>query len=526
MNRDFTGLSKEDLIELLLKSNKENSSLKNKVTSLSNNVKTLTEDVRILKRYIFAKKNEKVTKEDKLQGVLFDELEECLEDDADSCNTENSPILETSKKKPGRKPISDTIPRENKTFDVAEKDTLCPCCKKKRPQIASKSTEELFFSSAKIVAKKYTVLKYGECDCEEFQNNEDLPRIVEAKAPKRFIPGGIASPSLVAQIITNKFCDALPFYRQNKIFNRIGVDISRQNMSNWSLTASKKCEPLIEHMRKYMVSGKLINMDETIVQVLNEKDRAAESKSYMWVMTGGNKENKVVIFNYAPTRKQETPLKLLKGFNSVLQTDGYQGYNKAVKEYGLWHVGCLTHAKRKFFELAKVTKKVGKAHKGVSFFTKLYNVQKNLTKMNLTDDVFVKKRRELSIPIWQEFYKWLHDNKNRVAPDSPLSRAINYSINQYQNLVRYLKYPYITPDNNIAENAIRPFCLGRKNWLFNNSPKGAYSSAVLYSLVETAKINKIEPDKYLNYIFSEIADKGDNIDLDSLMPWNVLRTLK
>ena len=146
--------------------------------------------------------------------------------------------------------------------------------------------------------------------------------------------------------------------------------------------------------------------------------------------------------------------------------------------------------------------------------------------MKLTDDDFVRRRKEESIPIWQEFHKWLILNKNRVLPGSPISRAINYSLNQYKNLVRYLKYAFVPLDNNVAENTIRPFCVGRRNWLFSNTPRGAYSSAVLYSLIETARINNIEPDIYLNYIFEAITNMGKNVDWDSLMPWNVLSALK
>ncbi len=511
MNNDFTGLRRDELIELLLKSNQENSSLKNLV-------KTLTDDVRILKRYIFGKKSEKITPEDKRQGLLFDELEETL----DIPEEEYSPKDKKDSKKPGRKRLSKDIPRERKVIDLNSDEKLCPCCKKVRPEISSEPTEELEFIPAKIIVRETIVKKYGACSCKEFQEREDLPQVIEAKAPRRFIPGSIATPSLVAHIITNKFSDALPFYRQTRIFNRIGVDISRQNMSNWCITASRKCEPLIEYMRQYLISGKLINMDETRIQVLKEKDRAAESNSFMWVMAGGQENKKVVLFNYSPTRKQGIPVKLLEGFQGILQTDGYSGYNKVVKDYGLTHIGCLAHGRRKFWELAEKTKKPGMAHKGVSFFARLYNVHNTLKEMNLPDNEFIKRRRNKSIPIWQEFYKWLNDNKNRVAPDTAISKAINYSINQYKNLVKYLKFADVSPDNNIAENAIRPFCVGRRNWLFNNTPRGAYSSAILYSLVETARINNIAPDKYLNLIFTEITENEDKVDFDSLMPWNII----
>jgi len=522
-DRDFSELTKEDLIKLLLEQDK-------KVFTLNNKVKTLSDDVRILKRYLFAKKSEKVSKEDIKQGSLFNESEDAASEEKPpnipENNKESSDSSKKTKRKPGRRKLPDSIPKNKVTVDVKAIDKLCPCCKKPRPEFSTKPTQKLRFIPAQIIVDEYDIKKYGECDCEEFQNREDLPGIIEAEAPKSFIPGGIATSSLVAHIIVNKFCDSLPFYRQNRIFKRIGVDISRQNMSNWSLTASSKCEPLIEYMRKYIISGDLINMDETTLQVLNEKDRSAKSKSYMWVMTGGEKDKKIVLFNYAATRKQETPVTLLKGYNGILQTDGYAGYNKAVKDYDLWHVGCLAHTKRKFWDIATVTEKKGLAHKGVTFFSKLYEINNRLKEMNLSDDDFVKKRREESIPVWQEFYRWLHENKNKVIDGSPISRAINYSLNQYQKIVRYLKYAIIPLDNNVAENAIRPFCVGRKNWLFSNTPRGAYSSAVLYSLVETAKVNKIEPDIYLNYIFEAITNMGENVDWDSLMPWNVLSDLK
>ncbi len=166
--------------------------------------------------------------------------------------------------------------------------------------------------------------------------------------------------------------------------------------------------------------------------------------------------------------------------------------------------------------MAQASKKKGKAHAAVEFFTRLYAVESRLKKENL------KRRREMAIPIWKGFHKWLVKMKGKVA-EGKLSEAINYSLNQYQNLVRYLKYPEVTPDNNIAENAIRPFCVGRKNWLFNSSPRGAYSSATLYSLVETAKINNVEPYEYLTFIFTEIQNITAETDLDAFMPWNMPR---
>lgn len=498
-------LSKEELIEEILR--------------LESTVKNQSEEISVLRRYLYARKNEKWTEEDKVQSQTFDEAETtCQEESLAVKDQESNP--QKPKKKPGRKPLPDDIPRYIDEIDIEDDQKLCPCCGKLRPLIGTTMAEKLDFEMAKMTVRQYQKKRYGACDCEEFQSNEDLPQVIEAKVPDLFIPGGIATPSLVAHIIVGKFCDALPLYRQERIFDRIGVSISRQNMSNWSLTASGKCDEILKYMKTVAKKGTLINMDETVVQVLNEKDRTAENKSYMWVMTGGFEGRKVVLFNYSPTRNQNVPLTQLEGYHHILQTDGYAGYNKAVKEYGLWHVGCLTHARRKFYTLAQVTKKKGKAHQGVQFFTDLYKIESQLKTEGLSPEEYLRRRREQAIPIWQKFHKWLIKMK-KILGEGKLLDAVNYSLNQYKNLVRYLKYPEITPDNNVAENAIRPFCVGRKNWLFNNTPRGAHSSAALYSLVETAKINNVDPYQYLTYIFSNAQNITPETDLEALMPWNM-----
>ena len=501
MSNDFSGLNKDEIISLLVAE-------KQKVLNLK-------EELSLLKQYIFAHKSEKITKEGKVQAEIFTEIEDTAE------LFEEVPEKLKIKKKPGRKPLPDHLPTEKVVYTLPEEETICPCCSKQRPLIESKPTRELEFIPAKVIVKEYYIEKYGACTCDEFQNREDLPEIIEAKAPKRLIPGGIASPNLIAHIITSKFSDHIPLYRLEKIFRRIDVNITRQNMSNWSLAVSSKCEDVVKHIREVAISGKIINMDETTVQVLNEVDKKPQSKSYMWVLTGGYKDKKVVLYNYSKNRGKETPLKLLDGFSGILQTDGYSGYNLAVKDYKLWHVGCLAHARRKFYSIASLTKKKGKAHKGVEFFSRLYQVDNDLRAANLSAEDFLKKRRELSIPIWREFRAWLLKLEKIVLPDSPLARAIFYTLNQYKNLTAYLKDADISLDNNICENAIRPFCVGRKNWLFNQNKRGALSSATFYSLIETAKINGVEPGKYLSFLLNKLADIDSNTDFEQLMPWNM-----
>ncbi|RDG28620.1 IS66 family transposase [Oceanispirochaeta sp. M1] len=308
-----------------------------------------------------------------------------------------------------------------------------------------------------------------------------------------------------------------------RIFKRIGLEISRTNMANWSIKAARACEPLIELMRRQTREGPLINMDETTVQVLKEPGRKPVNKSYMWITVGSNEGRKIVLFNYSQTRKDEVALSLLDGFSGILQTDGYAGYNKATREYGLYHVGCLAHARRKFFEAAKATKSGGKANKALKLIQKIYSLEKELRSSNLDDPLFVNRRREQVLPIWQEFHKWLKEMKASIPPKTKLGEAVSYTLNEYQKLVRYLKYAETTPDNNVAENAIRPFVIGRKNWLFCDTPGGAHASAIIYSLCETAKANNVEPQEYLYQLFEKLPtiDSSDLKALGNLLPWNI-----
>lgn len=264
-------------------------------------------------------------------------------------------------------------------------------------------------------------------------------------------------------------------------------------------------------------------MDEMTVQILKEPGRKPENKSYMWITVGSNEGRKIVLFNYSQTRKEEVALSLLDGFSGILQTDGYAGYNKATREYGLYHVGCLAHARRKFYEAAKATKSGGKANKALKIIQKIYRVEKELRSSNLDDALFVNRRRKQSLPIWQEFHKWLKEMKASIPPKTKLGEAVSYTLNEYQKLVRYLKHADTTPDNNRAENAIRPFVIGRKNWLFCDTPGGAHASAIIYSLCETAKANNVEPQNYLYQLFEKLPtiDSSDPKALETLLPWNI-----
>ncbi|MBF9018980.1 MULTISPECIES: IS66 family transposase [unclassified Oceanispirochaeta] len=441
-------------------------------TLLTNNITLLTDNntlqkkndrlkerVKLLEDHIFARRSEKWTVLDKLQMNLFDEAEAVIsEDPSESGESDESDTPKEKLKKRGRKPIPADIPREKVLHSLSIEERTCPCCGKLRPIIGYETSEELEYIPAQIKVKVHEREKCGPCNCGDFEDSEESP-IITAKAPPRIMPGSIASASLLAFIITGKYCDSLPFYRHERIFKRLGVDISRTNMCNWTIKTALKCSDLIDLLKERTREGPLINMDETTVQVLKESGKKVDSKSYMWVTVGSDSGNKIVLFNYSRTRKEDMAVKLLEGYAGSLQTDGYAGYNAATRKYNLWHVACLAHIRRKFVEAAKATKSGGQANKAIKYIRKLYVIENELRAMQLTASDFNSLRRNRAIPILKEFRKWLTEKKVTVVPSMALGKAVNYADSEYMKMVRYLKYDYLTPDNNAAENSIRPFVI-------------------------------------------------------------------
>ena len=337
--------------------------------------------------------------------------------------------------------------------------------------------------------------------------------------PPRLIPQGIASAGLVAYTVTAKFCDALPFYRQSKIFERLDIELSRATLCNWSLLAAEKCKSLIDLMIDEIRGGPVIRMDETTLQVLIEPGRKAESKSYMWVTMGYTaKEKPLLLYQYHPTRSGEVPDKFLKGYTGYLQTDGYAGYNKAAENDCIVHVGCFAHARRYFEQAHKLNKKSKIGFKGLDYIQKIYSVESKLRKSTLSPEKFVESRRKEVTPLLNAFYNWLQSQVDSVLPKSKAGEAVRYTLDEWNKLVKYLDHYLLTPDNNLTENAIRPFVMGRKNWLFSNTPRGARSSAIIYSLVESARANGLEPYKYLRYIFEKLPLAESKDDFRALLP--------
>ena len=393
----------------------------------------LEEKYKILQRRFFGRSSEKLTPEDELQGRLFDEAEH----GASSVNEEPEVDKDVTavkgyiRKKTGRKPLPADIPREEVIHDLSEEEKRCSCCGRERKSIGKETTEELDIIPPRIKAVRHVRIKYGPCDCEGFLNSGEA-EVKIAAAPKRMIPGSIVSPGLLAYTVTSKYADALPFYRQSKIFERIGVELSRATLCNWTIEAYEKMAEFMTVFETELKKGDFIRMDETVVQVLHEENRRPESKSYMWVSIGYPERGRpLVLYQYHPTRSRDIPYNFLEGFKGYLQTDGYDGYNRAASRDGIIHVGCFAHARRYFFDASKLNKKDSRAHRGLQFIRRIYEIESELRGKELPDDKFVEQRRKLVLPVLDDFHNWLLEAKNAILPSSKTGEAVNYTLNEW-----------------------------------------------------------------------------------------------
>ncbi len=480
---------------------------------LQKRIEYLEKQVRLLKSRLFGRKSEKqISDTDDKQLLLFDEAEEIVEDAPEE---EKIAVAGHTRKKGGRKPLPEDLPRVEVVHDIPEEEKKCACgCKMSR--IGEDVSEKLDIIPAKVRVIRHIRYKYACKQCEGVESEEGA--VKTAPLPPQIIPQSIATPGLLAHILTAKFADALPFYRQEKQFSRIGVELPRATMANWAIHAAKRCQPLIDGLIREIRSGPLIGMDETTVQVLKEPGRSNTSKSYMWVFRGGDPDKPALIYQYHPTRSGDVPMNLVNGYKGYVQTDGYKGYDFLDQKEGVTHIACWAHARRKFHEVIKARQpvkkgkpqKTGSAEKAMSFIGKLYQLESRADKAELSFEQRRELRQAEAVPILEAFKKWLDKRSQQTPPQGLLGKAINYTLDQWDRLTVYVQDGRLRPDNNLVENAVRPFVLGRKNWLFSGHPRGADASAAIFSLIETAKANDLEPYAYLRHIFEQLPLVDDD----------------
>lgn len=489
------------------------------IASLTEKNQYLEEYVRLLKKELFGRKTEKLPKEDVRQMRLFDEAEAIVEEEA---SAETLVVEKHARRKPGRKPLPRELPRVEVLHDLAESEKIC-ACGARLVRIGEEVCEKLDIIPADIRVIRHVRPRYACKNCEGVEDNSRAVKI--APPPAQIIPKSMVSPGLLAHIITGKFEDALPFYRQAKIFARLGVDISRADMANWAVQSSNRCGPLLTLMQEEIRGGPVVSIDETTVQVMKEPGRANTARSYMWVYRGGTPEHPVIAYQYSPSRSGDVPKSYLKGFRGWIQTDGYAGYEALACETGIDHAGCWAHVRRKFHDVVKASAgegRKGRAKEALDMIGRLYEIERQGDLMSPDERCVLRK--EKSVPILNGFKAWLEELSIKTPPKGLLGKAVNYALNQWKSLFAYTRNGQVRIDNNLTENAIRPFVVGRKNWLFSGHPRGAAASASLYSLIETAKANGLNPYFYLRYLFEQLPLAQSKEDYKRLLPQCVDRT--
>lgn len=487
----------------------------------------LQTELRLLRQKLYAPKSERIVVEPEVQAHLFNEAEATTEIHEEPA--EEIQVIQYERRKGGRRLLPGNLPRIEEVHDIPEDEKVCGCgCRLSR--IGEDVTEQLDIVPRQCRVVRHIRPKYACRQCEGVESDKGAVQI--APPPVQLLPKTIATPGLMASVVVEKFADGLPLYRQAARFSREGIEISRGTLSNWVVRVGALCDPLLRVLREELRAGPLINIDETPVQVLNEPGRANTTKSYMWVFRGGmSPPGSVVVFDYRPTRSAEDILKeYLTGYGGCVQTDGYIGY-EVLSDLSITHAGCWAHVRRKFVEVVQAVEKArkGKERRGGSAdeallkIRRLYDIEREASHRELTGDDLLAFRHERTLPVLEEFHGWLQARIGQTPPKGLLGAAMNYALKQWDRLMVYVSNPHLGLDNNAAENAIRPFAVGRKNWLFAGSPAGARASANLYSLVETAKANGLEPYRYLRFLFERLPHAKTPEDYRNLTPLHLDR---
>ena len=492
--------------------------LEKTIKNLQDQVSNLTEMVMLLQKEKFGPSSEKTVKPNEEQLSLFNEAEV----EADGL-TISEPIKKSVKgylridARTNREELLKDLPVVEIECDVPAEEQFCIRCGKALKRIGKETVrEELEYIPAKIQIVRYVRWSYGCPSCKRTGQSY----IVKAQTPTSLMNHSLASPSSVANVMYEKYVNSVPLYRQEKAWEQMGVALSRATMANWVIRCSEDyLRPVGEHMRKQLLSRDIIHCDETPVQVLREEGKKPQTKSYMWLYrTGIEDEKPVVLYDYQPSRNGNHAVTFLKDFKGYVHSDGYSGYNKLT---GIIRCGCWAHLRRKFIEAIpqrKSTEGLTNAEIGRNYCDQLFMIERDLK--DLSSEERRIKRLELEKPVLEAFWCWLENLE--VLKGSALGKAVTYALNQRKYMENYLLDGRCCISNNAAENAIRPFTVGRKNWLFADTPKGASASAAVYSIVETAKANGINGYTYLHYLLLYMPDtdwRNHPEELDHLMPW-------
>ena len=426
---------------------------------------------------------------------------------------ETEEITYSRKKQKGKREADlSKLPLEIIEYDVPEEERKCPECGDIMKEFGVDTRDEIKIIPAKVVHVEHRRKVYK---CENCDKNGIKTPIIKAKSPEPPIKGSAASASAIAYVMTQKHLMHLPFYRLEQDFLRQGVFINRQNMANWSTQVCEDwLQPVYDKLREKLCGHDILHGDETTLQVLHENGKSAQQKSYMWLYrTGVESKTPVVLYEYQPDRGGEHPEAFFKNWRGYLHTDGYAGYHNLDN---VTVVGCWAHVRRKFDEAFKITKAPDSLAKiGLGYCNQLFGLEKKFADM--PPEKRLSARLKESKPVAEAFFAWA--GSVNVPPKLAISRAIIYALNQRQWLENVFLDGRLELSNNGAERSVKPFVIGRKNWLFCNSVSGAKASAIAFSIMETAKENGLKPFEYLQFLLETLPNSHADA-LSNLMPWS------
>lgn len=425
---------------------------------------------------------------EKLQQLQEEAKEEPLVETAEDEAVEVSPKKDGKKKGHGRKPFPEHLPRVRVEFPLTQEqlDEL-GCSIEDFKKIGEEITCQLEYVPASFYVKELVRFKYA------YTNGQE--GIVLGDLPAQPIEKGIPGPGLLAQVLTSKYCDHLPLHRQEGIYKRHGIDLSRKTTCGWVAKAAELLAVLVSLMKKELIASRKIHTDDTVVPVLDEKQKKTR-KGRLWVYCNDDH----IVYDYTPDRSREGPLEFLRNYSGYLQADAYAGYNETYKSGDVVEVGCWTHTRRKFVE-SKDTDPL-RAHAALVFIRGLYRIEKEVK--DADDDTRLAVRQAESVPILEDLKAWIEKEYDTILPKSPIGTAMTYALNQWEALLRYTQDGSLSIDNNAAERAMRIPVLGRNNYLFFGSDNGGKSAAIIYSLVATCKLHGIDPFAYLRDVLERL----------------------
>jgi len=494
-----------------------------RLTKMEHQIEVLMEALRLARHKQFGSSSEKINEELMEQiTFLFDEAEVHVEAEA---NTEDDSTTEVAAHKRHKKHeyTLENIPEGTATETIEHRlegqELVCPACGDTMTEIGKKVVNKLKLKPAEVIVEQHVYYSYA---CQSCNKKEAETPMVKAPREESVIPGGFATEEAIAHIMTQKFCIGVPIFRQAQELQRRGIPLSRQTMSNWILRAAENyLLPVYETLHKELLAREVLHADETTLQVLHEPGKTPQSKSYMWLYrTSGDTDKAVVLYEYCLGRGGDYPKAFLEGFRGYLHTDGYSVYHNLPEEITV--VGCFAHLRRKFDEalksLPKDKVKGSAAAQGLKYCMLLFGMEEEFAK--LSPEERYRQRLEQAKPVLDAMLAWA--NSRTVTPKSALGKAMTYLKEQWPYLLNYLKDGRLELSNNRAERSIKPFVIDRKNFLFANTPGGAKGSATIFSLIQTALENHLDPYCYLTWLMKTAIhiDMEDPTAVQMLLPWN------